>query len=232
MDFVEGVHLYRLWDDLTLGHKKDVLTQIAWVLGQLASMKFDTIGSIVEDGTVGPLLHYRLEEIGGEEAIEYTSDGLFESTLDYLSHFVDRFSSSSNISEENRTQLSEIWDILTNYLASHGKESYIRPPFRLQHGDFDGQNLLFTDPAPRDGDFPPRLVGVIDWDHTRTTPLYFLYEYPIFIQDVDHSKHLYEENAIPRPHFVRALRKQFSPGSARYLEAGLVYLQEDHMISS
>ncbi len=29
MDFVEGVHLYRIWDNLTLEHKKDVLTQVA-----------------------------------------------------------------------------------------------------------------------------------------------------------------------------------------------------------
>jgi len=219
MDFVEGVHLYRIWGDLTLGHKKDILTQIAWVLGQLASMEFDAVGSIVEGGTVGSLLHYRLEEIGGKEVIEYTSDGPFESTPDYLSHFIDRFSSSSNISKDNRARLSEVRNILANYLASHGKESYIRPPFRLLHGDFDGQNLLFTDPKLSDGTSPPRLVSVIDWDHTHTVPLYFLYEYPMFIRDCDYYEHLYEENAILRQHFARALRKQFPPGSARYLEA-------------
>src|SRR6266576_993830 len=92
-------------------------------------------------------------------------------------------------------------------------------PFRLQHGDFDGQNLLFTDPKLSDGTSPPHLVGVIDWDHTHTTPLYFLYEYPIFIRDCDYYEHLYEENAILRRHFVRALREQFPPGSAHYLEA-------------
>ena len=182
-------------------------------------MEFDAIGSIVEGGTVGPLLQYRLEEIDGKEVIEYTSDGSFESTPDYLSHFIDCFSSSSNISEENRTRLSEVRNILADYLASHGNESYIRPPFRLQHGDFDGQNLLFTDPALSDGTSPPRLVGLIDWEHTHTAPLYFLYEYPMFIQDCDYHEHLYEENAVLRPHFVRALRKQFPPDSARYLEA-------------
>ncbi len=78
-------------------------------------MEFDAIGSIVEGGTIGPLLHYRLEEIGGEEVIEYTSDGPFGSTSDYLSHFVD----------QNRTRLFEVRDILANYLASHGNSWHL-----------------------------------------------------------------------------------------------------------
>ncbi|KAF8337712.1 kinase-like domain-containing protein [Amanita rubescens] len=219
MDYVEGVNLYQIWDDLTLEHKKDVLTQIAWVLGQLANMEFEATGSITEDGSVGPLLHHMMENINGQEVIEDMSDGPFGSMFDYLNLFIDRFSSSSSISGENRMLLYKVRDILENYFASHKNEPYIRPPFRLRHTDFDGQNLLFTDPTVSGGTSPPRLVGVIDWDHAHTAPLYFLYEYPVFIQDVDTSKNLYEENAILRPHFVRAIRKQFPPGTARYFEA-------------
>ncbi|KAF8338464.1 hypothetical protein F5887DRAFT_514377 [Amanita rubescens] len=202
MDYVEGVNLYRIWDDLTLEHKKDVLTQITWVLGQLANMEFKATGSITEDGSVGPLLHHMMENVDGEEVIKDMSDGPFGSTSDYLYLFIDRFSSSSRISEENRMRLHKVRGVLANYFASHDNEPYIRPPFRL-----------------RDGTSPPRLIGVIDWDHAHAAPLYFLYEYPIFIQDVDSSKHLYEENAILRPHFARAIRKQYPAGSARYLEA-------------
>ncbi|KAM6500814.1 Protein kinase-like domain containing protein [Amanita muscaria] len=219
MDYVEGVNLYQIWDDLTMEHKKNVLTQIAWVLGQLANMEFKATGSIAEDGSVGPLLHHMVENIDGKEVIKDMSDGPFGSTSDYLSLFIDRFSSSSSISEENHMRLYKVRNILANYFASHDNEPYIRPPFRLRHADFDGQNLLFTDPTLNDGTSPPRLVGVIDWDHAHVAPLYFLYEYPVFIRDVDTDKHLYEENAILRPYFVRAIRKQFSPGSARYLEA-------------
>ena len=200
-------------------HKKDVLTQIAWVLGQLANMEFEATGSLTEDGSVGPLLHHMMENVDGEEVIEDMSDGPFAFTSDYLYLFVDRFSSSSCISEENRMRLSKVRDVLANYISSHDNEPYIRPPFRLRHADFDGQNILFTDPKLSDGTFPPRLIGVIDWDYAHTAPLYFLYEYPIFIQDNDSYKHLYEENAILRPHFARAIRKQFPPGSAHYLEA-------------
>ena len=91
MDYVEGVNLYRIWDDLTLEHKKDVLTQIAWVLGQLANMEFEATGSLTEDGSVGPLLHHMMENVDGEEVIEDMSDWLLASTSDYLYLFVDRF---------------------------------------------------------------------------------------------------------------------------------------------
>ena len=219
MDYVEGVNLYQFWEDLTLEHKKDVLTQVAWVLGQLANMEFEATGSIVEDGSVGPPLHHMAENVDEEEVIMDMSDGPYRSSSDYLNLFIDRFSSSSKISEENRMRLCKVREILAKCIASHGNEPYIRPPFRLRHADFDGQNLLFTDPTLSDGTSPPRLVGVIDWDHAHVAPLYFLYEYPVFIQDNDGSKHLYSENAILRPYFVRAIRKQFPPGSARYFEA-------------
>lgn len=186
------------------------------MLSQLANMECEARGSIAEDGSVGPLLHHMVENIDREVVVKDMSDGPFESTSDYLNLFIDRFSSSSSISEENRMRLYTVRDILANYFASHDNEPYIRPPFRLRHTDLDGQNLLLTD---SDGTSPPRLVGVIDWDHAHVAPLYFLYEYPIFIQDNDSFKHLYEENAILRPYFVRAIRKQFPPGSARYLEA-------------
>ena len=219
MDYVEGVNLYRIWDDLTLEYKKDVLTQIAWVLGQLANKEFKAIGSITDDGSVGPLLRRLMENVDGEEVIKYVSDGPFGSTSDYLYLFIDRFWSSSRISEENRIRLHKVRDVLANYFALHDNEPYLRLPFRLWHADFDGQNFLFTDPKHSDSTSPPRLIGGIDWDHAHTAPLYFLYEYPIFIQDNDRAKHLYKENAILRPHFARAIRKQFPRISARYLEA-------------
>jgi hypothetical protein len=78
--------------------------------------------------------------------------------------------------------------------------------------------MLFTDPRVTDGD-PPRLVGIIDWEYSHTAPLYFLYEYPIFIQDNDNDKSAYSTNAILRRHFVRELRSQFPRGSEEYREA-------------
>jgi aminoglycoside phosphotransferase (APT) family kinase protein len=173
MEYIEGVHLYRIWDDLTLDQRKGVLFQIAGVLGQLASLEFDAIGSIKEDGSVGPLSYRILDEIDGEDVTKDMLSGPFRSTSDYLSDFIDRFSRSGGISDEGQTQLSNVRNILAKYLASHADELYTRPPFRLQHHDFDAQNFIFTDPSLDDSTSPLRLIGVIDWDYAHTSPLYF-----------------------------------------------------------
>lgn len=81
-------------------------------------------------------------------------------------------------------------------------------PYRLIHEDLDAQNMLFVQT-----DAGPVLSGIIDWDYSFVGPAYYLYEYPIFIQDVHWSEHLYAENKILRKHFVRSLAQQFPKGS-------------------
>ncbi|KAJ5930991.1 hypothetical protein N7466_006484 [Penicillium verhagenii] len=69
-----GKHLYKLWDGLSLDHKKNVLTQIASFLTRLAALHFDEIGSIQDNG-LGPLVHPSFPPPEGKP---------FKSTLDYL----------------------------------------------------------------------------------------------------------------------------------------------------
>jgi hypothetical protein len=57
MERLEGQPLCDIWADLTLEHRKSVIGQLAHVLGQLAELKFDSIGSLKADGTLGPLLN-------------------------------------------------------------------------------------------------------------------------------------------------------------------------------
>ena len=84
-------------------------------------------------------------------------------------------------------------------------------PFRLIHADLDPQNLLFIG----GGDMrPPHISGVLDWEYAYTGPLYFLYDYPIFIQDSDNNKAAHAENAVLRQHFMRVLSQCFPPGCA------------------
>ena len=73
------------------------------------------------------------------------------------------------------------------------------------HADFDGQNMLFSQP---DDGSAPQLTGLIDFDFAYAGPRYFLYEYPLFIQHASWSKHLYAENALLRSHFVREIYRQ------------------------
>ena len=77
MEKLPGRHLYKIWEDLSLDHKKAVLSQMASVLVQFASLEFDKIGCLLEDG-VRPIIHPRFHEL----------EGPFISACDYLLSFV------------------------------------------------------------------------------------------------------------------------------------------------
>ena len=137
MDYVEGVNLYRIWDDLT----KDILTQI---VGARSACKH----GIQSYGFYhrGRLRWTAATPHDGERRRGRRNQRHvrrpFGSTSDYLYLFIDRFSSCSRIPEENRMRLHKVRDILANYFASHDNKPHIHPPFQLRHAHFDGQNLL------------------------------------------------------------------------------------------
>jgi hypothetical protein len=183
-------------------NKKCALSQIASVIThvQLAALKFDQIGSLDEHG-VGPLLSPCLDQ----------PKGPFPSTAAYLRSFVCPQSVSS---PELTNLLHQIQQELDHFLNLNADAPYFQPPFCLIHADFDGQNMLFLESPDNSA---PRLTGLIDFEYAHTGPLHFLYEYPIFIQDVSWSKELYAENAVLRAHFVRAVYETLpaAPSEAR-----------------
>ncbi len=192
MERMPGRHLNKIWDDLSLDSKKSALSQMASVVAQLSSLKFDQIGSLDEHG-VGPIISPCFDH----------PKGPFHSTSEYMQSFLPAPSLSVPASESPilKDPLQEARTTIEHFLAQTD-QAYIQPPFCLIHADFDGQNMLFLDSPDGSG---PRLTGLIDFEYAFTGPLYFLYEYPIFIQDVSWSEELYAENAILRAHFVRAI---------------------------
>ncbi len=104
--------------------------------------------------------------------------------------------------------------MLSSFFAAQTEAAYLDPPFCMIHADLDGQNMLFM-PLADDDDSGPQLTGLIDFEYAHTGPLYYLYEHPIFVQDVSWSKHLYTENAVLRAHFVREIYRQLPSPKAR-----------------
>ena len=204
-----GQHLYKIWDKLSLDHKKVALSEIARVLAELSKLKFEEIGSLTSE-MIGPLVYRMGDGQGGEQTC---SGGPFKSTLEYLRYFL-------NLRTDGTKVFDEVQVILESHLAKLDNSPNVCPPFRLIHADFDGQNLLFTGGgSTADGhESPPRLSGVIDWEFAYTGPVHFLYKFPIFIQDSTFNKAAYSDNAILRPHFVRALREFFPKGSSDRIE--------------
>ncbi|KAK4041458.1 hypothetical protein C8A01DRAFT_45417 [Parachaetomium inaequale] len=191
MERMPGRHLHKIWDTLSLETKKSALSQIASVIVQLASLKFDQIGSLDEHG-VGPLISPCFEQ----------PKGPFLSTGAHLRSFVCPHSVSP---PELRNLLQQTQQEIDRFLALNAHALYLQPPFCLIHADFDGQNMLFLEESPDNPSPGLTLTGLIDFEYAHTGPHHFLYEYPIFIQDVHWSKELYADNAVLRAHFVRAI---------------------------
>ena len=205
METLHGKPLIEIWDNLNLDHKKSVITQIAGVLGQLARLNFDEIGSL-QDEEIGPL-HLMYWE--GDPR------GPFKTAEDFLLSFVN---SDHVEDEELRAQYDEMRSVVRTAAAS----SLLQPPFPLIHVDFDRQNMLFTH---EDKEAAPVLTGIIDWDYAHTGPLYYLFDYPTWIQDIHYLPNLYAENKVLRQEFARALQ-QYYPNDAAMREKAWRCLQE------
>ena len=76
---------------------------------------------------------------------------------------------------------------------------------------------------------PPKLSGIIDWDYTYTGPLYYLYEYPVFIRDREEMQEQYSANKIVRKNFLRALTQKFPKGSVDREDVRECFRQKSYM---
>ena len=201
MERKHGKTYYELWHDVSLNHKLAIVEQIADVLAQLADLQFNQIGSLNANGELSPLLCPAIP-------LAEVSRGPFDTTEAWMLSFI---APTGIKSPELQCHYEAIRVRIKEHRASQSSNAIYNPPFRLQYYDFEGQNLLFDWPDPA---LPPKLSGVINWDHAFTGPLYYLYEYPIFIQDVDWSPELYDDNKILRKHFILTLLRRCEKGSS------------------
>lgn len=201
MERLEGQPLCNIWAGLTLEHKKSVIEQLAHVLGQLAELQFDSIGSLKADGTLGPLLS--ITEPGN--AMDETS---FRSTIDYFCAFLreDNAARTSAAREHYRA----IQEELRSFMGENAGNPTLNAPYRLIHNDLDSQNILVTQ---EDKTLPPKISGIIDWDWSYTGPLYYLCEYPHDICDWDDAPENYDDNKVLRKHLVATLVDYFPEDS-------------------
>ena len=72
-------------------------------------------------------------------------------------------------------------DLLQSKLSEPFDKSIDQKPFVLVHGDFDAQNIL----VERSVNDEIKIVGIIDWEFSRTGTLWNLCQYPIWIQEME-----------------------------------------------
>jgi Ser/Thr protein kinase RdoA (MazF antagonist) len=201
MEHIHGSPLDDMWEVLSLDHKLDAITQVAGIHGRLAGLKFDTIGCIGTNQSVGPLL----------DQVEWwqpLGNHAFTKTSDYLNSYMRE-------DNPNRTESAQaLYPTIKEKISAHLERNALNPtlhaPFRLIHPDLGFQNILVTQ---EDG-MPPKIRGVIDWDWSYIGLLYYLCEYPRRIQDWDFAPECHDDNQILRKHFVKCFANHFPKASA------------------
>lgn len=136
-----------------------------------------------------------------------TRMGPFPSTLAYFTFFLQH--AHSLVTPSGHDTVDALQTHLTEYLASRPKGGSLRAPYGLLHTDLDSQNLLFVFPSSEaDTREPlPVLTGVLDWEYAATAPRFFIYDFPLFLQDSDYEPETWAENVILRREFIRHLLK-------------------------
>lgn len=205
MEHIKGEPLQALWDreTLSLDHKLDVIKQLAKIYGQLAGLKFETIGSLGADGKVGPLLDLvEVERPLGEHA--------FTDPLDYMNAYMRE--DNLDRQESSRALYPAIKSKIAAHFAQNAANPTLHAPYRLCHGqnlEFDAVLVTQDDPSS-----PPKIRAIIDWDWSHTGLLYYLCEYPSCLRDWDDEEHRHADNKILRKQFVASVAGCFPKDSA------------------
>ena len=151
MEHMHGSPLDNIWGDLSLDHKLDAIKQLAGIHAQLANQKFQTIGSIKADGSVGPLL----DQVGWWQPL---GEQAFTNTSDYINSYL------KEDNPDRRASARAIYPAIKEQLSAHLEQNAGNPtlnaPYRLIHPDLNFRNLLVTQ---EEGE-SPKICGVIDWD--------------------------------------------------------------------
>jgi len=201
MELMAGEQLRFVWHGLAFEHKLGLVSQLANIVGQLADQKFDRIGSLRADGTLGPLFHQNDDNAP-------MSDNAFRSAMDWFFAFLN--DNDLERTEAARTLYPDIKEELRFFFEKNADNLALNAPFGLLHSDFDYQNMLVVH---QDKNSAPTISAIIDWDWSHTAPLMSVLEYPTFITDVDFREEEYADNKKVRKHFVACLIQRFPDDS-------------------
>lgn len=197
MERMAGEQLRFIWHDLSLEHKLGLVSQVADIVGQLADQKFDRIGSLKADGTLGPLIHQN-------DDTQPMGEQPFTSTIDWFFAFLK--DDDLDRAETARKLYPEIREELRSFFEKNADNPNLHAPYGLLHVDFQYQNMLVIH---EDKTVPPKISAIIDWDWSHTAPLETIWEYPVFITDVDFREEEYADNKVLRKHYVASLMQRF-----------------------
>ncbi|KAJ3125884.1 hypothetical protein HK098_008135 [Nowakowskiella sp. JEL0407] len=230
MTKLEGTQLSSVWDDMVDWKREIVLRQVVDILLELSTLRFEKIGALFKKSDNGKATWYLKpeslinppEESGASNDL---NDRLYSSATDYwiakLKSELKKISEDSFGSSTKAYAYTQAW-FRQSIIPSLYDNSLDYDGFPLMPGDFHSQNILIENK-----DTDPKIVGVIDWEFSATTPTSSFAQYPFFIVDHplwedDHP--LKERNIRDQETFVELMRES---EQRKYGEAKLANLYEN-----
>ncbi|EJC99876.1 uncharacterized protein FOMMEDRAFT_170389 [Fomitiporia mediterranea MF3/22] len=186
MTKVEGTLLAVEWDKMPDDKREIVLRQVADILLELASHRFDKIGALVKGEGEGRDA-WKIEPLScvcdpdGEDYDPNASEKTYSSGTDYwISKCNDKLKNihENDFGSENKLyNYSFIW-FLRSLIPALYDATLDESGFPLMPSDFHSQNIMVMDVETS-----PRITGVIDWEFCSTACTSSFAQYPFFIVD-------------------------------------------------
>ena len=183
---VDGVPLSSVWDDMEDPKREIVLRAIVDILLELASHRFDKIGTIFQrqsDNTTKEEWYVASTVSSPHEtsACNSVSSRTFTSAVDYWLTYANANLESIRDADFGRNtkiyEYGHAW-FMRSIIPALYDPSLDATGFPICPGDFHSQNIMIVD-----SDTSPRISAVIDWEFSGPYPTSSFAQYPLFIVD-------------------------------------------------
>ncbi|KIM88331.1 hypothetical protein PILCRDRAFT_771158 [Piloderma croceum F 1598] len=186
MTKVDGVPLSSIWDDMEDAKREIVLRMVVDILLELASHRFDKIGTIFqrESDDATKQEWYVALTVGSPHDTSIFKDissRTFTSAVDYWTAYAN--ANLETIRDTNFGSDSKIYSyghawFMRSIIPALYDPSLDATGFPICPGDFHSQNIMIID-----SDTSPRIAAVIDWELSSPHATSSFAQYPLFIVD-------------------------------------------------
>ena len=174
-EFIDGLPLSEAWKSYSESEKVEVARKVAKVVVQLGEIRFDAIGGMQPDGTLGPTVE-GVKLFRGRDAFHdpayydigpYYSLGqyilaYYDKEIYYYSYAPDSDFDDDTFDSQSRTDFIEHLRVKRATVKAELEASPRQEPFVLCHGDLQGRNFMMEG---------TEIAAIIDWEFAGSCPL-------------------------------------------------------------
>jgi aminoglycoside phosphotransferase (APT) family kinase protein len=173
--FIEGLPLSEAWKSYSESEKEEVARKVAKVVVQLGEIRFDAIGGMQPDGTLGPTVE-GVKLFRGRDAFHdpaYYDVGPYGSIDQYILAYYDKedyyysYAPDSDLDDDifeshSRTDFIQHLRVKRATVKAELEASPRQESFVLCHSDLQGRNFMMEG---------TEIAAIIDWEFAGSYPL-------------------------------------------------------------